>query len=151
MESQTAATLLLVDDNSDLLDMLTLALKTLGNYTIERAIDGVSGLEQTVNVRPDCIVIDILMPGLDGYQLVRALRGDPETADIPLVILTAVAQDKGQFSGFAAGADQYLTKPVSPQSLIAAIQQAMTLSQQERTRRLRLLAESGMESAGEAE
>ena len=151
MESQTAATLLLVDDNSDLLDMLTLALKTLGNYTIERATDGVSGLEQTVNVRPDCIVIDILMPGLDGYQLVRALRGDPETAGIPLVILTAVAQDKGQFSGFAAGADQYLTTPVSPQSLIAAIQQAMTLSQQERTRRLRLLAESGMESTGEAE
>jgi CheY-like chemotaxis protein len=99
MESQTAATLLLVDDNSDLLDMLTLALKTLGNYTIQRATDGASGLEQTVNVRPDCIVIDILMPGLDGYQLVRALRGDPETADIPLVILTAVAQDKGQFSG----------------------------------------------------
>jgi CheY-like chemotaxis protein len=91
------------------------------------------------------------MPGLDGYQLVRALRGDPETADIPLVILTAVAQDKGQLSGLAAGADQYLTKPVSPQSLIAAIQQAMTLGQQERMRRLRVLAESDMEPTGEAE
>jgi CheY-like chemotaxis protein len=151
MGSQTAATLLLVDDNTDLLNMLTLALKTLGNYIIERATDGVSGLEQAVNIRPDCIIIDILMPGLDGYQLVRALRGDPETADIPLVILTAVAQDKGQFSGFAAGADQYLTKPASPQSLIAAIQQAMALNQQERDRRLRALAESGMEPTGEAE
>src|SRR5215813_12969924 len=151
MESQTTATLLLVDDNTELLDMLTLALKTLGNYIIERATDGVGGLEQAVSIRPDCIVIDILMPGLDGYQLVRALRGDPETADIPLVILTAVAQDKGQFSGFAAGADQYLTKPASPQSLIAAIQQAMTLDQQQRTRRLRVLVESDMESTGEVE
>jgi CheY-like chemotaxis protein len=151
MESQTAATLLLVDDNTDLLDMLTLALKTLGNYTIERATDGVSGLEQAVTVRPDCIIIDILMPGLDGYQLVRALRGDAETADIPLVILTAVAQGKGQFSGLAAGADQYLTKPASPHSLIAAIQQAMTLGQQERLRRLRVLAESDMASTGEVE
>jgi CheY-like chemotaxis protein len=151
MGSQTAATLLLVDDNTDLLNMLTLALKTLGNYNIERATDGVGGLEQAVNIRPDCIIIDILMPGLDGYQLVRALRGDPETADIPLVILTAVAHDKGQFSGLAAGADQYLTKPASPQSLIAAIQQAMALNQQERDRRLRALAESGLEPTGEAE
>jgi CheY-like chemotaxis protein len=151
MKSKTAATLLLVDDNTDLLNMLTLALKTLGNYTIERATDGVSGLEQAVSIRPDCIIIDILMPGLDGYQLVRALRGDPETADIPLVILTAVAQDTGQFSGFAAGADQYLTKPASPHSVIAAIEQAIALSQQERARRLRALAESGLEATGEAE
>src|SRR5262245_28578120 len=151
MEGQTAAKLLLVDDNSDLLNMLTLALRTLGNYTIERAIDGVSGLGQAISVRPDCIIIDILMPGIDGYQLVRALRGDPETADIPLVILTALAQDKGQFAGFAAGADQYLTKPASPQSLITAIQQAMTLNRQERDRRLRALAESSAEATGEAE
>jgi CheY-like chemotaxis protein len=151
MEEPGAATLLLVDDNPDLLAMLTLALKTLGNYTILRAPDGVNGLEQAVSAHPDCIVIDILMPGLDGYQLVRALRGDPETADIPLVILTAVAHDQGQFAGLAAGADQYLTKPATPQSLIAAIERAMALDRAERVRRLHALAESsdGTETTGE--
>ena len=147
MEDNGSARLLLVDDNTDLLNMLTLALKTLGSFAILRATDGVSGLEQAILERPDCIVIDIMMPGLDGYQLVRALRGDPETADIPLIILTAVAQDTGQFAGLAAGADQYLTKPTAPQSLIAAIQQAMQLSQMERARRLRVLTE-GTEGIG---
>jgi CheY-like chemotaxis protein len=146
MNEPGTATLLLVDDNPDLLTMLTLALHTLGNYTILRATDGVSGLEQAVSAHPDCIVIDILMPGLDGYQLVRALRGDPETADIPLVILTAVAHDQGQFAGLAAGADQYLTKPTAPQSLVAAIQRAMALDQAERDRRLRALAEGSGDS-----
>jgi len=142
MSAPDAPTLLLVDDNPDLLDMLTLALRTLGGFTIVRATDGVSGLEQAIAVRPACAVIDVLMPGLNGVQLVRALRGDPATADIPLVILTAMAQEKDLFAGLAAGADQYLTKPATPQAIIVAIQQAIALTRAERLRRLQQLAES---------
>jgi DNA-binding response OmpR family regulator len=125
-------TVLLVDDNHDLLMMLGLSLKTLGGFRIIKAEDGIAGLELAVNEHPDCMVVDVLMPGLDGYQLVRALRGDAETARIPLVLLTALAQDHQQFAGLAAGADQYLTKPASPQAIVAAIHQAINLSQAER-------------------
>ncbi|HEY7418984.1 MAG TPA: response regulator, partial [Ktedonobacteraceae bacterium] len=86
MASRLPTTVLLVDDNPDLLMMLGLALKTLGGYRILKAEDGIAGLELAVNEHPDCMVIDILMPGLDGFHLVRALRGDPETAQIPLIL-----------------------------------------------------------------
>jgi len=141
-ETPGAPTVLLVDDNPDLLDMLTLALRTMGGFTIIRACDGVSGLEQAIITQPDCAVIDVLMPGLSGVQLVRALRGDPVTADIPLIILTAMAQEKDLFTGMAAGADQYLTKPATPQAIIVAIHQAIALTRAERRRRLQQLAET---------
>ena len=135
--SETRHTILLVDDNPDLLKALTISLEELGNFKVVGAIDGVEGLEQFYAVRPQCMVIDIKMPGLDGYQLVRALRGDPETWDTPLVVLTALAQDRDRFAGLAAGADAYLVKPVKPQDLAAAIHQAIAVSAQDRLRRLR--------------
>jgi CheY-like chemotaxis protein len=85
------------------------------------------------------MVIDVKMPGLDGYQLVRAIRGDPETAGTPLVILTAMIQDSNRFAGIAAGVDCYLTKPVKPQDLVGAIQQAIARSESERRPQLREL------------
>lgn len=123
---------LIVEDNADLRDLLLLALPRLGPFQVFGASDGVSGLERCLELRPHCMVIDIMMPALNGYQLVRALRGDPETAHIPLIILTALAQQKDQFAGLAAGADQYLIKPATPQKLVAAIQQALTISEEER-------------------
>ena len=148
MTTPDALTVLLVDDNPDLLDMLTLALRAMGGFTIVRATDGVSGLEQAVTVRPDCAVIDVLMPGLNGVQLVRALRGDPATAEIPLIILTAMAQEKDLFAGLAAGADQYLTKPATPQAIIAAVHQAVALTREERRRRLQQLADTSADIGG---
>ncbi len=135
-----AYTVLLVDDNTELLDLLAQALEKLGGYTTARAVDGLAGLEMAMTSKPDCMVIDILMPELDGYQLVRTLRGDPETADIPLIILTALAQDKNRFASLASGADIYLTKPISIPELVAAIQQAIAISDAERAQRLKQLA-----------
>ena len=140
--SEKRYTVLLVDDNTDLLRALTVTLEVMGNFTVIGATDGVQGLERFFEARPDCVVIDIKMPGLDGYQLVKALRGDPESGATPLIVLTALAQDEDRFAGLAVGADAYLVKPVKPQDLAAAIHQAVATNAAERTRRLRELAES---------
>ncbi len=135
LPADSSHTILIVEDNPDLLEFLQMTLPHLGNYRVVCASDGIAGLEQAIAFRPSCMVIDVKMPGLDGYQLVRTLRGDRETADIPLVILTAMAQERDQFTGMAAGADVYLTKPVILPNLIAAIQEAIRLGANDRADR----------------
>ncbi len=132
-------TVLVVDDDPELLQLLTDGLELLGNFTVVQATNGAEGLERFFEVRPDCMIIDVKMSGLDGYQLVRALRGDPDSASTPLIMLTALAQEKNQFAGLALGADQYLIKPVAPRNLVAAVQQAVSISTQERSQRLQAL------------
>jgi len=128
-------TVLIVDDNPQLRDFVADSLAELGGFRVVTAADGDEGLARYYDGRPDCVVIDVRMPGLDGYQLVRALRGDPDSAQTPLVILTAMTQDRERFAGLAVGADQYLLKPVMPLDLVAAIQQAIRLTEEERLRR----------------
>jgi CheY-like chemotaxis protein len=139
--SGQVVTVLIVDDNPDLLDSLAFALRTAGGFRVETATDGAEGLMRAVELRPQCMIIDVKMPNIDGLRLVRALRGDPETASIPLVILSALVQENDQSAGMFAGADQYLTKPTKPQLVIEAIHRAIALSAEERQRRLRALAE----------
>lgn len=137
----TPYTVLIVDDNEQLLASLSFALKALGGFRIEVATDGVEGLIKALELQPDCMVIDVKMPEIDGLRLVRALRGDPETAGIPLVILSALVQPADQVLGMYAGADQYLTKPSKPQAVIEAIRHVIALTDEQRHRRLRELAE----------
>jgi CheY-like chemotaxis protein len=132
---------LIVDDNPNLLSIITDSLLELGDFQVVTTADGAEGLAACYAEHPDCMVIDVKMPGLDGYQLVRAIRGDPETAGTPLVILTAMIQDGNRFAGMAAGVDCYLTKPMKPQDLVAAIQQAIARSESERRQQLRELVE----------
>ena len=134
-------TVLLIDDNPDLLRALSLSLEVLGNFHVVSATHGLEGLEKFFEAKPACVVIDVKMPELDGYQLVQALRGDPESEATPLIILTALAQDRDKFAGLAVGADAYLVKPTKPQDLIAAIRRVITTGVAERSRRLRQLAE----------
>jgi CheY-like chemotaxis protein len=139
--SLSLPTVLLVEDNQMLLDVLLMVLPRMAPFQFVGVSDGDTGLEQCYALRPACIVIDIIMPGLNGYQLVRALRGDPETASIPLIILSALAQEQEQFAGLAAGADQYLIKPVTPQLLAAAVEQAIALSATARAEHWQRLAD----------
>jgi CheY-like chemotaxis protein len=138
--------ILMVDDNTELLTMyqMTMPLMSDAALSVTVATDGAAALAAffAANPRPACVVIDVRMPTMDGYQLARALRGDPESANTPLVILTAMAQDYQRFSGLASGADQYLLKPVEPSELIAAIHRAIDLSVEERENRYQKLAES---------
>src|ERR1051326_1376780 len=141
-------TVLVVDDDPDLLQLLTDGLELLGNFTVVSAADGVQGLERFFEVRPDCMIIDVKMPGLDGYQLVRALRGDPESASTPLIILSALAQEQNQFAGLALGADEYLVKLVDINDVVAATQRAVQLSPQDREKRMQALLDR-VEAAGD--
>jgi CheY-like chemotaxis protein len=142
---ESSYTVLIVEDNVELLDLLVRSISHLGHFTVVGAADGIAGLEQFIAVRPDCVVIDVKMPGLNGIQLVRSIRGDPETASTPLIILTALAQDVDQFVGQAAGADLYLLKPVTPQDLAVAIKHVIQLGEDERKRRMHQLADESSE------
>lgn len=149
-------TILIVDDNPDLLESLRFAISVLGDgiFEVETALDGATGLEKVYDVQPDCVIVDVKMPTLNGYQLVHVLRGDPQTASIPLVILSAMVADRDYLAGMLAGADRYLTKPASPRRIVEAIQECIGLSATERARRLRSLADGeGMdrEDRGEGE
>ena len=135
-------TILIVDDDRDLLPSLEAMLETLTDFTVVTAEDGAIGLERFYEVRPQCVIIDVKMPELDGYQLVRVLRGDPETAATPLIILTAMAQDRNRLAGLVSGVDQYLVKPVTPRDLLAAIQKSLQITQEERLHRMRRLVEA---------
>lgn len=134
-------TVLVVDDNDDLLFAVKTALEMLGDFRVVTASDGIAGLTHIMQEPPDCAVIDVVMPGLNGNQLVRALRGDPETAEIPLIILSALVQERDQQTGALSGADQYLTKPLNASELVAAIQHAQHLTVADRATRLRHLSE----------
>ncbi len=144
--TEKSYTVLIVDDDPDLLQLLTDGLELLGRFTVARAEDGIQGLEQFFQLRPDCVIIDVVMPGLDGYQLVKALRGDPESANTPIIMLTALAQDKNRFAGLASGADQYLIKPVTPRALIEAVHRAVTIGEAERREQFQQLI-AGSEDA----
>ena len=88
------------------------------------------------------------MPGLDGYQLIRALRGDPESASTPLIILSALAQEQNQFAGLALGADDYLVKLVDINDVVTATQRAVQISPKDRQKRMQALIDQ-MEARGD--
>ena len=140
-KSDTRYTILVVDDNPDLLELLEEGLAA--HFTIVVARDGVEGLTSIVETHPDCAIIDVKMPGLNGLQVVRALRGDAATSDIPLIILTAIPEEQGLLASLVSGADRYLTKPVLPSELIPAIHQAIAISHRERNERARSLVKQG--------
>jgi two-component system alkaline phosphatase synthesis response regulator PhoP len=133
---------LVIDDEPALLTLLIDALSLLGGYDVVVASDGVIGLEQVLAEQPDCVVVDVRMPNLNGFQFVRAIRGDPATATIPLVILSALAQDRQALMGFLSGADAYLFKPVELDDLLASIDKAVRLTDEERRKRFQALAEA---------
>src|SRR5579871_1989873 len=132
-------TVLVVDDDPDLLHLLADGLELLGDFNVVSATDGIEGLERFFEIRPDCMIIDVKMPGLDGYQLVRALRGDPESASTPLIILSALAQEQNQLAGLALGADDYLVKLVDIYDVVAAVQRAVQIGAAERESRMQAL------------
>jgi PAS domain S-box-containing protein len=116
--SGTAGTVLVIDDAPEMHDLLQRSLVREG-YRVEGAVDGVSGLERVREVRPDAIILDVVMPHMDGWSVLTALKADPDLADIPVIMLTML-DDRDL--GFALGAHEYLTKPVEAARLVSVLQ-----------------------------
>ena len=112
--------ILVIDDEEDLIELVRYNLNKEG-FEVIGAGDGESGLKQVRQNRPDLIIIDLMLPGIDGLEVCRMLRAGNETAHIPLVMLTAKGSESDRIVGLELGADDYITKPFSPRELAARI------------------------------
>ena len=130
--------LLVVDDEPNLLRAVAACLKSEG-YEVNTARSGREALLQLAEAVPDLVVSDIRMPGMDGYQLARQLRGSPRTALVPIVFLTAKDETADRIEGFRAGVDAYLTKPFEPEELIAVVDGILSRVERTHTQIARLV------------
>jgi two-component system alkaline phosphatase synthesis response regulator PhoP len=128
-------TVLVIDDNPTIVELIKYAVNLQGDYNVIVAYDGVQGLERIYADHPDCVIVDVKMPRMDGYQLARCIRGDSRTAHIPLIILSAMTREEDQMTGILSGADEYLTKPFKPSALNATIERVIRITPDERQRR----------------
>src|SRR5260370_10622947 len=136
---------LVIDDNPTIVELIKYAVNLQGAYDVVVAYDGVQGLERVYAEQPDCVIIDVKMPRLDGYQLARCLRGDPRTLNVPLIILSAMTREQDQMTGYLSVVDEYLTKPFKPSALNAAIERVLLLTPADRQRRIDQLVQAQSE------
>jgi DNA-binding response OmpR family regulator len=118
------ANVLLVDDDPVILKLLQVNFEMEG-FKVSTANDGVEGLEKARAERPDIVLLDIMMPRMDGLEVTKALKGDPETKDIPIILLSAKAQASDIQAGKDIGADDYLTKPFDPLELLERVNELL--------------------------
>ncbi len=114
--------ILIVDDEPMTRDMLRMMLELAG-YHIREAEDGLDALRQIDTAVPDLVLLDVMMPGLDGFEVCATLRRMPETAALPVIMLSAKSAQESIQRGLAAGANKYLTKPITRQVLIDEIKE----------------------------
>jgi two-component system chemotaxis response regulator CheY len=110
-------TVILVDDSELILDINQFALSSAG-YKVRTALNGLEALDILAREPIDLAVVDINMPGMDGYTLIRKIRVDPEFGEIPVIIITTEAEGRDKKKGFDAGANMYVIKPVEPEELL---------------------------------
>lgn len=112
--------LLIADDESGIRSLVRMTLER-DSYQILEASDGEEAIAMAREHHPEVVLLDVMMPGLSGFDVCRALKGDPTTAEATVVLLTAKAQESDRAEGIAAGADDYFTKPFSPIALLRKI------------------------------
>ena len=111
---------LVVEDDAELAELLSFNLKKAG-FAIGTASDGVQALKKARSLSPDLILLDVMLPEMDGFAVCEILRRDPRSARVPIVMLTAISSNFGRLTGLAAGANAYLTKPFSAREVIACV------------------------------
>src|SRR5262245_28907220 len=122
----TKPSVLVVDDSNLLRGILKEELEAEG-FKVHTAEDGAQALECARDLRPDVILLDVGLPGLDGYEVCRRVKGDSATADIPVLMITALNELKDKLAGFEAGADDYLTKPFFTKELLARLRKNLKI------------------------
>ena len=150
-QSSSPARILLVDDNADMRDYVQRLLSDRAStdssvrYEVQAVTDGIAALAAVDEQLPDLVLSDVMMPGLDGFALLRELRANPHTKEIPVILLSARAGEESRVEGLEAGADDYLIKPFSARELLAHVEANLKLGRlrQEATRkRIRNILES---------
>ncbi len=117
-------TILLIEDNEQNRYLATFLLEKHG-FTVLSASDGPMGIEMAGRVRPQAVLLDIQLPGMDGYAVARALRGIPASKDIPIIAVTSYAMPGDREKTIAAGCNGYLEKPINPETFVADVERCM--------------------------
>ena len=115
------ARILVADDDVDIRELVEFKLSTMG-HDIVAVGDGAAAVEACRASTPDLAVLDVMMPGVSGLDAIRAIRAEPHLADLPVILLTARAQESDVETGFDSGADDYITKPFSPRELASRVE-----------------------------
>ncbi|WP_448382354.1 response regulator [Desulfosoma sp.] len=115
---------LIIEDDKDILNLVAWHLKA-ADYEVLKAEDGVSGLEAAVREKPDLIVLDLMLPGMDGLDVCKTLKRNKETGATPIIMLTARGEEADRIVGLELGADDYVVKPFSPRELVLRVQAVM--------------------------
>jgi two-component system alkaline phosphatase synthesis response regulator PhoP len=111
---------LVVEDEKEIQDLIRYNLERAGFRVVTEG-DGERGLERVFSAKPDALVLDLMLPGASGLEILREVRGEPVTGDLPVIVLTARSAEMDKLVGFEHGADDYLTKPFSPKELVARL------------------------------
>lgn len=121
------AKILVIDDNADLLQMMRLILEERGQHQVVLSADGADGLSRALTDPPDLAIVDVMMPGITGYDVVRRMREQAHTAQIPILILTARGQMIDRQTALQAGADEHMAKPVTSHALLEKVEELLAI------------------------
>ena len=116
--------ILVIDDEADLVELVLYNLKKEG-FSVDSASDGETALKKVRKGTYDLLILDLMLPGIQGTELCRILRNDPKTSGVPIIMLTAKAEEVDKIVGLEIGADDYVTKPFSPRELVARVKAVM--------------------------
>jgi DNA-binding response OmpR family regulator len=126
--------LLIVEDNTELLELLRLGFKQAG-FSVSTAANGLEAIKKARSLSPDVILLDLILPELDGFAACEVLRRSQETAAIPIIMLTGLTSEFTRFAGMESGADEYVTKPASPEQLLPRVKYWMRHSRSKASER----------------
>ena len=122
--------ILIIEDEPDIAELIEFNLQQEG-FSTRTALDGESAIEELSERQPGLVILDLMLPGMSGLDLCRRLRSDPETAGLPIVMVTAKAAESDRIVGLEIGADDYVTKPFSPRELVARVRAVLRRSYRE--------------------
>ena len=125
LEPMSKAKIVVADDDLDLCELLEMKLRQ-SNYDVFTAMDGVQALEVVRSVRPSLVILDIMMPLMTGMEVLRHLKAESATADIPIILMTAKRQETDVNSGFALGVVDYIVKPFNLKDLVLQVQSVIS-------------------------
>ncbi len=117
--------ILLVEDDPDLVELISFNLKKAG-FSVGTAVDGIEGLKKARTLHPDLILLDLMLPELDGFALCEIFRQDPALRSVPIIIVTAMTSQLSRITGLACGARRFITKPFSPNGLVSSVREVFS-------------------------